>query len=105
MRQILLQKVFVYLIFNKEALMIPDSKVHWANMGTTWVLSAPDGPHVGAMNLAIRDVIAVSLDMLLNKPSTYRWYEAQWRLCNVTVMLSVDNNQYENKTILSSMAE
>ena len=24
----------------------PDSKVHGANMGPTWVLSAPDGPHV-----------------------------------------------------------
>ena len=23
-----------------------DSKVHGANMGPTWVLSAPDGPHV-----------------------------------------------------------
>ena len=34
---------------------IPDSKIHGANMGTTWVLSAPDGPHVGPMNLAIRD--------------------------------------------------
>ena len=33
----------------------PDSKVHGANMGPTWVLSAPDGPHIGAMNLAIRD--------------------------------------------------
>ena len=30
--------------------VIPDSKVHWANMGPTWVLSAPDGPHVGPMN-------------------------------------------------------
>ena len=36
---------------------IPDSKVHGANMGPTWVLSAPDGPHVGPMNLAIRDPI------------------------------------------------
>ena len=35
----------------------PDSKVHWANMGPTWVLSAPDGPHVGPMNLAIRVVL------------------------------------------------
>ena len=26
-------------------------------MGPTWVLSAPDGPHVGPMNLAIRDGI------------------------------------------------
>ena len=29
------------------------SKVHVANMGPTWVLSAPGGPHVGPMNLAI----------------------------------------------------
>ena len=26
------------------------------NMGPTWVLSAPDGSHVGPMNRAIRDV-------------------------------------------------
>ena len=32
----------------------PDNKVHEAYMGPTWVLSAPDGPHVGSMNLAIR---------------------------------------------------
>ena len=30
-----------------------DNKVHGANMGPTWVLLAPDGPHVGPMNLAI----------------------------------------------------
>ena len=34
----------------------PDSKVHGANIGPTWVLSAPDVPHVGPMNLAIRDI-------------------------------------------------
>ena len=34
---------------------IPDSKVHGANLGPTWVLSVPDGPQVGPMNLAIRD--------------------------------------------------
>ena len=39
--------------------IIPDSKVHGANMGPTWVLSAPDGPHVGPMNLAIRDCNAI----------------------------------------------
>ena len=33
----------------------PDSKVHGTNMGPTWVLSAPDGPHVGPMYLAIRE--------------------------------------------------
>ena len=34
---------------------IPDSKVHGANMWLTWVLSAPDEPHAGPVNLAIRD--------------------------------------------------
>ena len=33
----------------------PDSKVHGANMGPTWVLSAQGGPQVGPMNLAIRE--------------------------------------------------
>ena len=31
----------------------PDSKVHGANMGPTWDLSASGEPHVGLMNLAI----------------------------------------------------
>ena len=34
----------------------PDNKVHGAIMGPTWVLSAPDGPHVDPMNLAIREL-------------------------------------------------
>ena len=32
----------------------PDSQVHGVNMGPTWALPDPDGPHVGPMNLAIR---------------------------------------------------
>ena len=36
--------------------MNPDSKVHGANMGPTWVLPVPDGPHDGPMNLAIREI-------------------------------------------------
>ena len=47
--------------FVKSGLMvksnIPDSKVRGTNMGPTWVLSAPDGTHVGPTNLAIGDVI------------------------------------------------
>ena len=40
-------------------LTFPDSKVQGVNMGPTWVLSAPDGPHVGPMNLAIRVVTVI----------------------------------------------
>ena len=42
------------LLLNAE--YIPDSKDHGGNMGPTWVLSAPGGPYVGPMNLAIRDI-------------------------------------------------
>ena len=37
----------------------PGSNVLGANMGPTWVLSAPDGPHVGPMNLAIGECIVL----------------------------------------------
>ena len=32
----------------------PNSKVHWANMGPSWVLSDLDGSHVGPINLVNR---------------------------------------------------
>ena len=38
---------------NPHSDMVPDSKVHVANMGPTCVLSAPDGPRVGPMNVVI----------------------------------------------------
>ena len=41
------------------AFTVPDSKVHGDSMGATWILSAPDGPHVGPMNLAIGGVLKV----------------------------------------------
>ena len=55
----------------------PDSKVHGANMGPTWVLSAPDGPHVGPMNIAIR-VVMISAPMyprqyMSTLEKTYEW--------------------------------
>ena len=40
---------------------IPDIKVRGANMRPTWVLSAPSGPHIGPINLAIRDIIITAL--------------------------------------------
>ena len=43
----------------------PDSDVHGDSMGPTWVLSAPDEPHVGPMNLAIRVVMPYGVSILL----------------------------------------
>ena len=46
-----------------------DSKVHGANMGPTWHLSVPDGPHVGPMNFAIRVCLKIThLHLLLRLP-------------------------------------
>ena len=44
----------------------PHNKVHGANIGPIWVLSAPDGPHVGPMNLAIRNAYADAPGVLCN---------------------------------------
>ena len=52
---------------------LPDSKVHGANMGPTWVLSAPSGPHVGPRNLAI---LAGFPSILSLWPNDSRWH---WR--------------------------
>ena len=54
-------------IQNSRLVITPDSKVHGSYMGPTWVLSAPDGPHVGPMNLAIRDYI-------IRSPRTWRYW-------------------------------
>ena len=43
----------------------PDSTVHGANKGPTWVLSAPDGPHVGPMNIAIWGSLDVNCIQIL----------------------------------------
>ena len=84
---------------------IPGSKVHGANMGPTWVLSAPDGPHVGPMNRAIREVSCdnppdlkmighfscpnTSTSMLTNPH-----LQAQWRFTLVAIILTTMSMPY-----------
>ena len=57
------------LCWRKRHQHIPNSKVHGANMGLTWVLSAPDGPHVGPMNLDIRDCIIIKVHPVEERPA------------------------------------
>ena len=45
--------IFIMGILQRLDGIFHDSKVHRANMGPTWALSSPSGPHVGPMNLAI----------------------------------------------------
>ena len=55
-------------------LLYPDRKVHGANMGPTWVLSVPDGVHVGPMDLAIEVIITVRES---NLPKVINWIQKQ----------------------------
>ena len=53
----------------------PDSKVHGANIGPTRVLSAPDGPHVGPMNRAIkRGSVSSEHGMMNTKITADVWF-------------------------------
>ena len=89
-----------------NVLNTPDSKVHVANMGPTWVLSAPDGPHVGPMNLAIRDNTGLAnlgynwftcwsgscFGQAVSSPHSFDseplgWCLAWWRICSCYVSM------------------
>ena len=60
--------------------VFPDSKVHGANMGPTWVLSAPDGPHVGPMNLAIKDWYIWAISKTQQKQKSTNRVHNSWEL-------------------------
>ena len=62
-----------YLLIRQH---IPDSKVYGVNMGSTWVLPAPDGPHVGPMKLAIRDVFQFKVCIKENALEYVVWKNA-----------------------------
>ena len=55
-------KSMIELLWFEKALH-PDNKDHGVNMGPTWVLTAPGGPHVGPMNLANRAEFAFGRTM------------------------------------------
>ena len=68
---------------NNDIYIYPDSNIYGANMGPTWVLSAPDGPHTGPMSLLsgyvwnASDMIYVfhylSSTVDVNPPLPLRW--------------------------------
>ena len=68
---------FVIIHYLDVSNIVPDSKVHMAHMGPTWVLSAPCGPHVGHVNLAIWGVSVNNGIIWLNciKINTSIWWE------------------------------
>ena len=43
-------------------------------MGPTWVLSAPDGPHVGSVNFAVRECFVCAVDSALSTTAQLHHY-------------------------------
>ena len=56
-----------------------DSKVHGANMGPTWVMSAPCWPHVGPMKLVISEVMDTGYSLVCEH---FLWNCSQVTECN-----------------------
>ena len=59
----------------------PDSKVHEANMGPTWVLSAPDGPILDFKihllhNISLYTVTTKIVWSKANFPTAQAWYQS-----------------------------
>ena len=56
--------------------MVPDSKVHGANMGPNWGRQDPGGPFVGPRNFAICSVLLIAfLDNLSRQVHPISWFE------------------------------
>ena len=72
---------------------IPDSKVHGTNIGLTWVMSAPDGPHVGPMKLAIRNTIYYILyytcPLFVRKSQSPTCSQILWREARSTMLIKM----------------
>ena len=49
--------VISFYLFGYFVIAIPDGRVHVANMGPTWVLSAPGGPMLAPWTLLLRIII------------------------------------------------
>ena len=57
----------------------PDSKVHGANMGPTWVLSAPDGPHLAPWTPAQANISHYCwAQAMATSVSTYYYINSYW---------------------------
>ena len=57
--------IFAKIEHSSHTEPIEDSKVSGANMGPTWVLLAPDGPHVGPVNFAIWAILPLKGKLLV----------------------------------------
>ena len=72
----------------------PDSKIHGANMGPAWVLSALGGSHVSPMNLAIRvdiNELGIACHLLIFKSLPEWWWLTDYQ---TSISVRFDKDPY-----------
>ena len=79
----------------------PGNKVHGANMGPTWVMSVPDGPHVGPMNFAIR--VALTPKTIISRWKLLKvWWRHQMKIFSALLALCVGNAPVTDRPVTRS---
>ena len=85
-----------------RALLTPNSKVHEAYIGRTCDRQGPGGPHVGHMNLAIRDFISCLIihnrkqhSGIKTEAMVHKKHSALWKFSTIEHQYIVDNNNAE----------
>ena len=84
---------------------IPDSKVHGANMGPTWVLSAPDGPHASCYQglspcnkmHKVQQIHKPSNDGVEQKDTHASSWQARYMMYNMSNLEKSDNVNYRTR--------
>ena len=72
--------------------MVPDSKIHMANMGPIWGRQDPGGPHVGPMNFAIWGVSTMCLQGITWTNTD--WYFTNQRNLHQNTMIFIQQNAF-----------
>ena len=88
-----------------EGKLLPDSKVHGANTGPTWVLLAPDGPMLApytllsglvtgafpmkrSSNAGISWLLCCLSEQHLKQTAEYHWFGMPWNSCDIIVIFN-----------------
>ena len=82
-------------VFNQMQLKYADSKVHGANMGPTWVLSAPHGPH--KITCCICHIIyhMKCLSLCQDELNSLEYNRPKW-FCEMCLFVSLPFNHIED---------
>ena len=93
------------ILWSTPTTLLPDSKVHEANMGPIWGRQDPGEPHVGPMNFAIRAVHQVILSTNGPCQNWSFWIKYPASLENSGILFIWNNTIYSIKLCFISASQ